>query len=132
MSNSVKVIKTKVEFEDIVPKRNYEFASKRSSLVIRVYVKRIKDGVLYCNVEENQDKYLASYEEKYLKRFNIYSIEEKEIEEFTMCSNPKCNATGEKLYWIGKELLCSKCMGERLIKKALEDKVIYDNWATNC
>ena len=127
--DSIKVVKTLVSLEDLQKNRHYEFAAKRSKVNFEVTVIKISEDKIVCSVLEDNSFHREVFSKKYLQKFNIYLVEERVIKEFTTCSC--CGAEGQKLYWQGKELLCSECLGKRLIADALKNKVIYDNWATN-
>ena len=56
-------------------------------------------------------------------------ITEKEIEEYATCTScKKPSSYLGKMYWFNGKLYCKDC----LIQELLKEKVIYDNWYSNC
>ena len=129
MSNSIKIVKTLVSLEDLQKNKKYEFSAKRTKAVYKVTILKVSEDTVLTEMIEDGQKHKEIFSKKYLKGFVIYEVKEIEVDEFTVCS--KCGKTGVKLYWQGKELLCSDCIGQRLIADALKNKQIFDNWATN-
>ncbi len=55
-------------------------------------------------------------------------ITNEELEKYASCTScQKPSSYKGKLYWFNGKLYCKDC----LIKKLLEEKVIYDNWYSN-